>query len=148
GPDSAPSVEVLLPAAPEAPGTGCPEGWQEVAVGSVRACSAFGGGGPVACNGAEAHFPGEPGCVQVGTPCPSDAFPPTELLPADRQLRYVLEEASGGDGSRNAPFGTVSEALEGAPPGTTIVVAAGTYAEALVIPTEVQVLGVCAEGTR
>lgn len=56
---------------------------------------------------------------------------------------YVAAEcpAEGADGSKAHPFTTVSAALEAAPDGATIAVAAGTYPESLRIERPVHLVG-------
>src|SRR5262245_37147956 len=47
----------------------CPEGFSlEQTDTGIIVCRPWPAGGPATCSGAEAHFPGEPGCARVGTP--------------------------------------------------------------------------------
>lgn len=76
---------------------------------------------------------------------PSDHFP---LL-----FRAVLREpqapavvcvspgAAAGDGSADKPFGSLSEALEGAEVGTTVRIAEGTLSEGVTIPASITIEG-------
>lgn len=50
--------------------------------------------------------------------------------------------SSDGDGSRSSPFAAIGDALVAAPSGTTVAVAAGTYAESLKVPAGVSVVGI------
>jgi hypothetical protein len=59
----------------------------------------------------------------------------------------VREGAVAGDGGPGAPFGTIAEAVALAMSGDVIAVASGTYAEALVLPDGVALVGACATQT-
>jgi hypothetical protein len=145
-PDIAWLDEGLPPIAP--PGLSpCPAGWREVRseTGAVT-CEPYPEGGAAACPEGEAHFPGEPGCAPVGSPCPPGDF--AEGLPADGTVRYVLAGASGGDGSRASPFGRIADALSTAAAGTTIAVGKGSYDEVVSLRPGVTVRGACAAETR
>ncbi len=101
----------------------CPAGWGwvEVAPG-VNGCDPYPTGRIEDCGSTGAHFPGEAGCRDLDsgdTDWPSD-------LPATNVL-YVLEGASGGDGTRALPFATLPEALAVATEGTTIALGPGRY---------------------
>jgi hypothetical protein len=122
--------------------TPCPEGWREVA----GACDPWPETGPADCTGATAHFVGEPGCVEIGAGCPAGAWPDDAL--DDGSFVYVAEGASGGDGSRGAPFGTIGEAMAGAATGQTVLVGAGSYRERVGLAAGVTLRGVCAALTR
>lgn len=59
---------------------------------------------------------------------------------------YVDASSSGGQGTQQAPFSTISEALAAAGEGQSIAVAEGTYAENLLLEVEeVELHGRCAE---
>lgn len=125
-----------------APRMSCPAGWSvaEVEEG-VSACDAF-GGARERCSGASAHFVGEAGCRAIGTSCPADG------LPADAPAGavFVAAGASGGDGSRSAPLGTIDEALAVAPEGGTIAIGVGRYEGAILIRgRSLSLLGACPE---
>jgi hypothetical protein len=47
--------------------------------------------------------------------------------------RFVRVGAAGGNGTQALPYGTIAAALPGAPPGTTIRIAAGAYPEAVTL---------------
>lgn len=128
--------------------TPCPEGWREVEDGAsgLITCSPWPEGGRQSCAPDEAHFPGSPGCVQLGTPCPASGW--AADLPDDRRMLFVqVGAAAGGSGSREAPFGTVSEALDAAADGTVVALSRGTFDEAVEIPGGVTLWGACVAGT-
>jgi hypothetical protein len=78
----------------------------------------------------EAHFPGEPGCRSIGRPCDADGWAST--LPVDGAVAHVRLGATGGDGTRGLPHGTIGEALAAIGDGDTIAIAPGRYDELLV----------------
>ncbi|NIS34721.1 MAG: hypothetical protein GWN73_30450, partial [Actinobacteria bacterium] len=80
----------------------------------------------------------------VGDPCPAGDFP--TALPAG-PVRYVRPGATGGDGTMASPFGTVADALAGAPDGVVIALARGTHAEAVSIAANATLVGACAAET-
>jgi len=105
--------------------TPCPEGWREVEEDGITTCDPWPEGGVADCAADAAHFPGEPGCSRIGTTCPEGDLP--EGLPDDGTVLYVRAGATGGDGSRGRPFGTIPEAMGAAEAGTTIAVGKGAY---------------------
>jgi len=107
------------------------------------ACDPWPETGRAVCPAGEAHFPGTPGCALVGPACPADGFPAD--LPACPAL-YVSEGATGGTGSRDQPFGTVTEALTAAALGDVVAIGVGTYRERVSLPSGVKVIGACAAG--
>lgn len=123
------------------PALSCPEGWREIAAG-VPTCDPWPESGFSACEGAEAHFPGTPGCARVGSACPAAGAP--EGIPDGPRLH--VREGSAGDGTPARPFGTVQEALAVAAAGDVVVVESGTYRGPFVIPAGVTVWGACADG--
>lgn len=87
------------------------------------------------CELGERASPGDDACRAVGTPC-SEGWP--DLVgPA----LYVRLDASGV-GTADDP-GALDDMLERASPGTTVVVAPGTYPGEHVLRTGVRLLGVC-----
>lgn len=121
----------------------CPSGWSEVDVGGTRACHPYGGGEPSECPSGEARWPGTVSCAPVGGACPSGAF--ADDLPATGVL-YVQPGASG-DGTREAPFGTIAEALSRAARGSTIALARGVHEGPIALASGVTVRGACAAET-
>lgn len=65
--------------------------------------------------------------------CSGPFMPPIENVPLN-QIRYVDGTFTGGDGSEVAPFKTLQEAVNDLPVGGIMLIAPGTYAEALNIP--------------
>jgi hypothetical protein len=53
----------------------------------------------------------------------------------------------GGDGTEARPYATIAAAIQRAPAGAVIALAAGNYAEALVLTSGLSLFGVCAERT-
>lgn len=138
-------LSIAEPAAPSF--LPCAPGWREVVADGVTTCDPYPeGGARTDCADDEAHFPGEPGCARVGTACPADGWP--AKLPATGTILYVRAGATGDGSSRDAPLGSVTEALARATPGTVVAVAMGTYDEALAIGAGVTVVGACVAGTR
>lgn len=84
------------------------------------------------CTGATRAAPGG-ACVAIGT-CPS-------TLPAGT-TRYVDDEYGAGmlDATH---FATLTDALAGAPAGTVVSVAAGTYHENVTVPAGLAIVGAC-----
>ncbi len=128
--------------------TPCPEGWREVAdgEGGVVTCDPWPAGGRQDCMEHEAHFPGEPRCRRVGTPCTSDDW--ATDLPSDRTVLHVLAGApTGGDGTREAPFDTVAAAVDASAEGTIVALGKGTYDEVLTLTRGVTLWGACVQET-
>jgi hypothetical protein len=93
-----------------------------------------------ACPEGEAWF--RTGCRAIGGECPSDLFP-GDLPDGTRYVRI----GSDGDGTRASPFGSIARAMDGAPPGTTIALAAGSYDELVEMRSGVTLRGACARET-
>lgn len=152
-PDAA--VEDLEPAPPELPAspslpilTPCPEGWLEVGDpddAALRHCRPWPEDGPDDCRRDEAHFPGGPGCERVGTECPAGDW--ADDLPADRPIVFVRPGALDGTGTREAPFGTLAEALAAAAGDTIVALAKGRLDEAATVSSAVTLWGACADET-
>jgi uncharacterized membrane protein (UPF0136 family) len=128
----------------------CPSGWREAtdpATGTTT-CDPWPVTGYAECSAIdEAHFPGEPGCVRVGTACDPDDPWATDL-PEDVTVRYVLAGApAGGDGSRASPFGTIREATAGAPAGTVVALSKGAFDEEVPLYGGLTVWGACVAET-
>lgn len=127
----------------------CPEGWRVIEEGPATACDPWPIGGYRGdCAFDEAHFPGTPGCALVGTTCPADGWP--AVLPVDRPIVYVEAGAApGGTGSsRDRALGSIAEAVAVAPEGAVIAIAAGVYAETVVVRAGQTLWGTCPAGTR
>ncbi len=151
-PDGRGALVIAAPAAPAAAElprmTPCSAGWTERAEavsGGSKTCDPWpSGAASTTCAAGEAHFPGEAGCARLGPECPAGDFP--EGLPATG-VRYVRAGAVGGTGSSAAPFGTIAAALSGAPAGTVVAIAKGTYDEAVRVPAQVTLWGACVAQT-
>lgn len=139
----APPAEAALPVL-----TPCPPGWSERAPsreGAPAACEPWPIDATPACAPSQAWFPGASGCEHVGAACPIGEWP--EGLPAGTPVRYVRSGAAGGDGSIDAPFGTIDEALAGAAPGTTIALARGDHVAGITVAADVTLWGACPDAT-
>jgi hypothetical protein len=98
--------------------------------------------------GADGTWPvlGQAECAPFGSPCPVGDFP-TDLGAVAGAVWYVKAGAAGGDGrTPGAPLATIGAALALAAPGDTVLVATGTYAEALAPTRDVTIRGVCPRG--
>jgi hypothetical protein len=140
-PPAPPAAIVLTP---------CPNGWREVSgveSGDPATCEPWPDGGPADCPADQAHFPGEPGCSTIGTPCsPADDW--ATDLPTGRTVLYIRPGAApGGTGTRIAPFATLAEARAAAFPGAVLALAKGRYDEELWVPRDVTVWGACVAET-
>lgn len=148
GTDAGPPPVVIPPASPAEPAlprlAPC-EPWRETAGDDgIVYCEPWPETGPAACTAAEVHLPGAAGCEPIGVPCPSGPF--ADGLPA-KDVLYVAAGASGGDGSRAAPFGRIADAVAAAGPATTIALAKGSYDEAVRLPNQVVLRGACVAET-
>ena len=149
--DGGEQAQALVPDPPALPSppvlTPCPEGWREVmnAAGIVE-CDPWPESGHADCADDEAHFVGEPSCTRIGPPCPEDGFP--EGLPSDRTIVYVREGATAGDGSREAPFGSIAQGIRAvAASGGVVAIATGRYDEWVKVSRGVTLWGACVGGT-
>ncbi|MCZ7680944.1 MAG: hypothetical protein M5U28_20035 [Sandaracinaceae bacterium] len=109
-------------------------------------CEPYPDGGPEDCPFGEAHFPGEPGCALVGSACPAGEWP--EGLPDDGSVLFVRAGAVGGDGTRDAPLGTVTDAAARAGDGSIIALAKGLHTYPAVVRRPVELRGACAAETQ
>lgn len=147
-PDAAPAsdaavviaVEPLAPSPPRL--TPCLAGWSTAMRDEIAICEPS----PEAaepCSGARFRLPGRAACEPVDDTCEAATFP--TLPGAGRTVRYVRAGASDGDGSMEAPFATIAEALTDVTGPLTIALAAGEYATVTALPTDVEIRGVCAQ---
>jgi hypothetical protein len=147
--DADSDLEIAPPAPPAPPVfTPCPLGWREVTdpESDLVTCDPWPEGGPHECAEDEAHFPGEPGCSRIGTACPVGDW--AEDLPADREVLYVRAGApAGGTGTREAPLGSIAEAMDAAREGTIIALSKGMFDEAVRLRTGVTLWGACVAET-
>jgi hypothetical protein len=138
------------PADPEAPRLDeCPEGWAPVADdddGFATVCEPWPTASAPECPPGQIQPPGEAACRILGPACPPDGWP--EDLPGDRLVLHVQAGADPeGDGSLEAPFDTLGAALDEAPDGAIIAVAAGTYVEDVTLRASVTLWGACTQET-
>jgi hypothetical protein len=123
--------------------TPCPPGWVETTDASgIHVCEPWATPPPTECAVDEGVFPGEEGCVRVGTACPSGDFP--EDLPTDARILYVLAGAkAGGNGRIDAPYASISSAFGTAFANTIVAIGKGTYDEIVRPPEGVTLWGAC-----
>jgi hypothetical protein len=138
------------PRAPAAPALApCPPGWREVPdaeVDGLVACDPWPASGHEDCTGAQAHFPGGDGCERIGTACPAGDFP--EDLPVGEPVVYVRAgEPGGGDGTVDAPFGSIADAIAATPGGAIVALSRGTFTERVVLGRAHTLRGACVDGT-
>ncbi len=118
----------------------CPEGWSESEDG-IYCDPKYGECGP----GERALVGG--GCERV-LPLVGDCPPSTYADVPNEAANVVYVNATSGCaegcGSMAAPHSSISAALDAAPDGAWVLVAAGNYEEGLLVTRPVHVLGVCA----
>jgi hypothetical protein len=150
-PVEAPSIDVpsISPDAPVLPAPlelgPCVEGWMPAMTrsGGIR-CEPWPTGEQLTCPPDQGHFPGESGCVSVGTSCgewPTD-------LPAGIPAFYVRTTTIPGTGTIDAPFGTIAEALAVARAPAVIALGPNDFDERFELGSGISVIGTCTERTR
>ncbi len=142
-------IEIAAPAPAALPTFDCPAGWRTRthAAGSST-CEPYPEAGPASCAADEAHFPGQTGCVRLGTACPSSGVFPDEPATTGR-VWYVAESgAADGDGSRSRPFGSIQPAVERAGAGDVIQLGMGTFRAPANLGSGETLRGACVSGTR
>ena len=162
GPDAGPGADAPAerqwPVPPRLQDWTCPDGWQVDVVGAgepweVSICEPP---ARVECEGATMQGVGEASCRRVGTECPAavDGFPDEAVVRAlapgfGGELVYVQRGAgNGGDGSRAAPLGSLSElSTRAVSSGSVVVLAAGIHDGGYAMGTRLALVGACAEGT-
>ncbi|MCB9596867.1 MAG: hypothetical protein H6719_29360 [Sandaracinaceae bacterium] len=136
----APFAEPTPPAPPVF--TPCPAGWSTVSSGEgFEVCEPP--TSPPCAPGTE-RFVDEAACAPIGAACPTDEWAEP---PASGAAVYVRAGATGGSGTRAAPYGTIADAIVRAPPGATLLLARGTYDETLDVFGGLTVRGACAAET-
>ena len=143
-------IPLPLPAEPMPPNLlPCPPGWRAVPLeggAGVMVCLPWPEDSMRACLRGQAHFPGEPGCTPIGSVCPKGDW--ADSLPTAEHVLYVRpSDAPGGVGTRERPFGSISEAVEQAPPGTLIALSKGTFDEEVSLRSQVTLWGACVTET-
>lgn len=119
------------------------------AIGAVECATGFvsdGAGGcratlpDVACGSGTMALPGDPACAPVST-CGDGPWPSS-----DAAATVHVDAASAApvpDGSRDAPYRTLDDAVRAAPIGATILLAAGKYASNVRVSRSARIIGVC-----
>ena len=135
-------ADPLPPAPPALPiMTPCPAGWRVVSIeGGPDVCEPWAGDRAPACGDTELAIPGI-GCQAIDT-CPADGWPAD--LPATGVM-YVRAGATGGNGSRAAPFATIPEGL-GRGAESIVALAVGEYTIGGGFH-DIDLRGACASGT-
>lgn len=133
-------MEPTPPATPEPPRyQPCPPGWSDDPV--LYACLA-----PSACASGQLYDRVALGCRAPGPAADAAALWPAGLDEAT--TRFVRSGAMGGDGSRAAPWGSLTEALAGAPAGVTLALSPGVHALPAALTGGHRVVGVSSTQTR
>ncbi len=123
----------------------CPDGWAEVTLRpGVTTCDPY-PGGEMMCADGEARFPGEAGCVPLGSPCPAGDF--ATDLPTDRPVIYIRLGSTSGDGTEARPFGSIGDAIGVATEDAVLALARGTYDGAVALSAGLALWGACAAET-
>lgn len=129
--------------------TPCPEGWREVpgTDGAPTTCDPLPASGAADCPVGEAHFVGEAGCVPVGDACPTGPF--ADTLPTEGTVVFVQVGATGGDGTRERPYGSLDDfALGGLPTDAVVALSRGTHVARVRLSRGLTLFGACAAETR
>lgn len=125
----------------------CSAGWHRRLDDGIETCEPYSPQGRAQCPPNEVHFPGEEGCLPIGTACGTGEF--AENLPTDRPILYVRQSGPPGDGSREAPLSSLDRVpFSELPPGTVVALARGDYSGQWMLNREVILWGACVEGTR
>ncbi|MBX7195842.1 MAG: hypothetical protein K1X94_27555 [Sandaracinaceae bacterium] len=149
--DAAGSHTPLPPTAPTPPAlpilTPCPAGWHEVTVGTATACEPFADESTPRCGADELLVHGRAAgmACEPALACPSGAWPDDAAADAV----YVRAGATGGDGSRGRPFGTLAEGVSAAAAGAhPLVLGEGELTGGVQIAGIPSITGLCPERTR
>lgn len=119
----------------------CPFGWTDDP--ALRACH----GPATPCPLEQRRSAGEASCRAPGPPAP----PLGEEWPGgldEQRSRFVRAGALGGDGSRAQPWGSLEQALGGAPAGVTLALSRGTYTLPPALGGVGRILGMSSAETR
>jgi hypothetical protein len=153
-------LDIAAPAEPQVPGelqgrpappriTPCPAGWldQAPAGDAPATCVPYPDSASADCGEGRALFPGHADCVTVGTTCPSGDF--GSGWSADAPVLFVSATASGGgDGTREAPFASIEQAMAAAPEGDTVLaLAKGEYPGPVELEDGITLWGACPSQT-
>jgi hypothetical protein len=120
----------------------CPEGFAQSAIEGASICVPP---ARVVCSDASFQPIGSANCEAVDDGCSGARF--REVRATDRAAVFVDATASpGGDGSELAPYASIDDALQAG--ATGILLAAGDYTLAALLPPDVDLRGVCADRVR
>lgn len=104
------------------------------------ACVAAGTIAPPFCPPGEIALPGDTVCSAI-MDCGAGTW---GELPVDASTQHVLANAVAGNGSAEAPWGTIAEAVAAAAPGALVAIAAGNYVEDVLLQGKpLRLWGVC-----
>lgn len=131
--------------AERASGKGCPAGtgptWDQPEACAPAGLSWTCPPGFVVTTLAEEAPPGLAACVPDPADCPAGKWPAPG---AGKNIYVDVAALQPGDGSVAYPHKSLAKALTAAPTGATIMLAAGTYEQALNLPRSLTIKGVCA----
>lgn len=147
---------VCAPVPPAFAERACPLGWTERDVDlppeapSVGTCEAPSPGPQ--CGDAERPALVAGGCAPLGRSCPDEDWPAEAELRArapgfEGRVLYV-STAGGGDGSREAPLGSLGDAVRASSSGDIIALSKGRWTGRDRVNRRVAVLGACASQTE
>ncbi len=124
----------------------CAEGFVSDGQGG---CDAILPPGPDPCPPGTIEQIGHDTCQPLGDcgPDPSEGGSPWGNIQVDENTIFVDEgsDADEPDGTQDAPYRTVTEALQAAEPGGQVAIAAGEYEERLILSKPVRLTGRCSE---
>ena len=143
--DCAPHELTLGDGACQAPGVpvdGCGEGFEHDGLGGCNVVLPA-----QACASSMMALPGEAGCRPVAACDPSS---PWAGIPVDADTEYVDGSFSGdSDGTEQAPWQTVQQAIDAASNGAVVAIAPGSYAEDLLVANKgVRLWGRCPDDVQ
>lgn len=135
----------VAPVAPTPVHFSCPTGWRTSDAAGASICEPFTSDTAPTCADDELALPGEATDCQPVWPCSAGPWP--DDAPADGV--YFLPGATGGDGSRDAPFGNLTSATSAARrSGVALVIGEGELFAALDASGIPLVMGLCPERSR
>lgn len=121
----------------------CPGGWRRVSQDGVETCDPYASQGPAECGRQQVHYPGETGCITVGSECPAGDF--AAGLPAGASIIYVKPGAQGGDGRGPAsPLASIDSINLGTlAPDTVVALSKGTHRWTGTLSRSITLWGAC-----
>jgi len=131
--------------------TPCPNGWVETPVTvddrPLTVCDPWPTGFPE-CGLGERAAPSPSGCVPLGAGCPEGDF--AADVPDGASTVYARPDApDGGDGSKDRPFATLSDALSAVREGGVVALGKGEFRGPVTVDRAgVRVVGACARDTE